>query len=656
MKHTQKDMSLMAYLQDHRDPARVPFTFTLDGTPYRGFPDAFCPQVECERIDASITRYRITAHTPDGLCLTADHYAYRDYAVSEWVMSIKNVSDHPSPTVSDWKFCTDFPAASASLYHGNGDTCTTGGYEWQTDKITATPLCIAPVGDGTSCNGAFPYMRLLTPEWGVNLAVGWSGNWRADFVMTEDGAYMTAGQGIFNAYLKPGESVRTPRITMQIFEGGHDRGRNLWRSYYFAHMLPREKDGKPLSPKLFLHTWNIDGKGEFSGTTEQNQKDAVDIYLQKGFVPDGWWIDAGWYPCNYNWVIGVGNLHLNAENYPRGLAPVSDHLHKNGIDLLLWFEPERHYRDTEVWREHPEFLLFYEGDNEFLHDNALFNLADPVACDWLIDKIDGLIKEYGVDIYRQDFNFTPVPYWHQHTEPGREGVLENLHIQGYYRYWDTLLERNPGLWIDSCASGGRRNDPETMRRAVPLHYTDVGYGDHYMKQAQHRQMFEWIPYFRAHNFNWCDEDGNYNGQPHRIDGFAYQNAMVPSMTDMTEYYHDEVQFAQGRLYHPIWRRAAEIMLFADYYPLTECRKDVRDWYGLQFDKDGAGLIQVIRNVAVESESVTLYPFVADENQTYRFENPVDGRVQVIAGKQLAKEGMTFTMPKRSGEIWFYTSE
>ena len=656
MKHTQKDMALLGYLQNHHVPARVPFTYTLNGTRYQGFPDAFCPQVECERIDSRITRHRITATAPCGLLLTADHYTYTDFAISEWVMSIKNVSDCNSPTVSDWRFCTDFPATSASLYHGNGDTCGGNGYDWQTDEITDTPLCIAPVSDGTSCNGAFPYMRLLTPAWGVNLAIGWSGSWITNFTMTPSGVHMTAGQGAFNAYLKPGESVRTPRITMQIFEGGHDRGRNLWRSYYLAHMLPREKDGRPLSPKLFVHTWMIDGKSEFSGTTEQNQIAAIDTYLQKGFAPNAWWIDAGWYPCDYNWVVGVGNWHINRENYPNGLKPVSDHLHKHGMELLLWFEPERVYRNTTLWREHPEFLLFYEGENGFLQDNALFNLADPVACDWLIDKIDGLIKEYGVDIYRQDFNFSPVPYWQQHSEPGRDGILENLHIQGYYRYWDTLLERNPGLWIDSCASGGRRNDPETMRRAVPLHYTDVGYGDHPIKQLQHRQMFEWIPYFRAHNFNWCGEDGVYNGQSHRIDGFAYLNAMVPAMTDMTEYYHDEVQFEQGRFYHAIWRKAAKIMLLADYYPLTECRKDARDWYGLQFDKDGAGLIQAIRNVAVESESVTLWPFVADESKTYRFENPVDGRVQIVSGKQLNERGMTFTMPKRTGEVWFYTAE
>ena len=87
-----------------------------------------------------------------------------------------------------------------------------------------------------------------------------------------------------------------------------------------------------------------------------------------------------------------------------------------------------------------------------------------------------LIKELGVGAYRQDYNFPPLRYWRENESFDRQGINENLYVQGYLRFWDTLLERNPGLWIDSCASGGRRNDLETMRRGVPLHPTDYGYG------------------------------------------------------------------------------------------------------------------------------------------------------------------------------------
>ena len=88
--------------------------------------------------------------------------------------------------------------------------------------------------------------------------------------------------------------------------------------------------------------------------------------------------------------------------------------------------------------------------------------------------------------------------------------MENHHVQGYYDFWDGLLKENPGLYIDSCASGGRRNEYETMKRSVPFHYTDLAYGDHPVKESFTDHMFRWIPYFRNHAMNWDYEDGKYH--------------------------------------------------------------------------------------------------------------------------------------------------
>ena len=38
--------------------------------------------------------------------------------------------------------------------------------------------------------------------------------------------------------------------------------------------------------------------------------------------------------------------------------------------------------------------------------------------------------------------------------------------------WDELRRRHPGLWIDNCASGGRRIDLETLTRSLPLWPSD----------------------------------------------------------------------------------------------------------------------------------------------------------------------------------------
>ena len=672
MKATRTDIALIQYLSPNPtlSGGTIPVTYTIGEKTYHGFPAELSPKITRRRIDSCIYETTVTARTPEGLSLRAECTEFTDYAVTEWVMYITNQAGENSPVISNWHLDLSFPSENPTLYHGNGDTCTPDGYEWWTDPVTAEGIVKQPCGDGTPCNGAFPYMRLFTREGcGCNIAVGWSGTWRLEAKLENDGEFdlthITVGQASFKSYLKPGETVRTPRLTLQAFTGtasdsddradSDDRGRNLWRSFYIDHILPRE-DGHPLSPKLVLHTWMIDGLPEFCGVTEENQIKAIDTYLAGGLKPDIWWIDAGWYPCNNDWPT-TGNWYPNPEHFPNGMGPVGEKLAKEGIDFLVWFEPERVRRGTKLWNEHPEWLLHYlRDDNPWLADNALFDLGNPAACDWLIDTIDRIIKDSHIKIYRQDFNFPPAPYWAHNTEENREGILENLHIQGYYRYWDTLIDRNPGLWMDSCASGGRRNDPETMRRAVPLHYTDVGYGDHYIKQKQHREMFEWIPYFRAHNYNWDEPDGTYNGQQHQVDEFGYQNALTPAVTSMIEYYHPDEIYAVGRHFHPVWRRAAELELTCDYYPLTECRKSTADWYAMQFDGETEGFVQIIRNVNVVSENITLKNLHVDVTKTYTFTNELGHRTFTVSGATLSAEGFSDKLPHRSGVIWFYTKK
>ena len=138
------------------------------------------------------------------------------------------------------------------------------------------------------------------------------------------------------------------------------------------------------------------------------------------------------------------------------------------MQFLLWFEPER-VGDPNSWlgKNHPEWLMPGNSAGDVL------NLGDPAALKWLIEHIDGMVKSQGLDWYREDLNGGNYgTAWRKHDAPDRQGITENLYVQGHLAFWDELRRRNPNLRIDSCASGGRRNDLETMRRAVPLLRSD----------------------------------------------------------------------------------------------------------------------------------------------------------------------------------------
>lgn len=322
------------------------------------------------------------------------------------------------------------------------------------------------------------------------------------------------------------------------WEGEPERAVNLWRRWYREQVMPRPA-GERARPLLSV-TATDEGE-EFTGATEANQLEYQRRYAAEGLPYDVWWIDAGWYPCQdtdgaRRWTV-TGTWKADPERFPNGLAPIAESNAASGADLLLWFEPERVTPGTELWQQHPQWILLnpdidHEDSDASPHARSgLLDLSNDDCRLWLTDVVSDLITEYGIGVYRQDFNFPPLKFWTANDAADRQGVTENLHVQGYLAFWDSLLERHPNLMIDSCASGGRRNDLETMRRSVPLHYTDYGYGEHATKLDFHHTMFEWLPYFRETTQSWDLDAAKQSGlQAAENDAFSFHCALAPMLT------------------------------------------------------------------------------------------------------------------------------
>lgn len=610
------------------------------------------PAVVREALDENRTRTVFSAPLDETLTLRAERVEYADFPAVEWTAFLENRGVQPSALAEDFLaldgvLCGEAPV----LLHGNGDTCDERGYEWFRTPVSQ-PVALSPV-DGTPCNGAFPYMRLCFDGFCVNLAVGWPGKWRAELAPAPGGARIRAGQARCRMVVRPGETMRTPRMALTVSPGGEDRARNLWRRWYLAHVLPRTEGGPP-EPKCCMHLLGAAGMPEFTGATEENQLHALNETLRRGLKPDVWWIDAGWYPCGGDWT-NTGTWTPDPARFPHGLAPLGRRCEEIGAQLLLWFEPERVRAGSQWDREHPEWLLrrtLSDGSDDV---NRLLNLGSADCLAAVTEQIDAILKEGHVRVYRQDFNFDPEPFWVQAEADDRIGALENLHVQGYLALWDALRARNPGLWIDSCASGGRRNDLETMRRAVPLHYTDVGYGNHPIKQKQHRQMLEWIPYFRAHNMNWDDpQTGEYTAENRLPDAYSDLVAMAPALTDMTPFDAPDELFALAKQMQPLWRRAAALMLAGDYYPLTECRGSAEDFYALQLHdpRQRRGFFEVIRNNRCPERVFLVRLQALSPDAVYRVTDGLTGEALERTGSALA-DGLEIELAPRSGRLCFY---
>ncbi|MCL5945679.1 MAG: alpha-galactosidase [Planctomycetes bacterium] len=611
-----------------------PFSFIYDGKHSATSLRAWGRTQTQRRLDQHRTEHVITWNVTS-LRVKCVAVEYNDYPVVEWTVYFKNTGVSPTPIIQNIQALdTHFSRGVGSEFVLNtikGDFCTPDSY--QPYQLELTPDRVekfAPVG-GKSSNGprGWPYYNLQTPGGGIILAIGWPGQWASSFIRDNaDGLHIQAGQELTHLYLKPGEEIRTPLIQLLFWRGYHvTDAQNLWRKFYIAHIIPRV-DGK--TPGA-LSQIQVNG----------NNVGYVKEFLRAGIKPDLCWRDQGgrnpWYVCSAHsqFPNNTGTWVINRKEFPDGFRPFTSWIHAHGMKFVLWCEPER-VSDPGSWlaTHHPQWLM--RGNAATVGE--ILNEGDPQVLSWLIHHFDALIKDNGIDWYREDMNGAgPLVAWRNHDTADRQGITENFYVQGHLAYWDALLTNNPGLRIDSCASGGRRNDLETMRRAVPLLRSD----------------FQWPGMPNVVNGNQCQTYGLSSWLPFQgtgvyyYDPYAYRSFYLPcfGMGKLTP----GNTAAQRKAYSEC-KKIGPLMLFGDYYPLTHYSLDDRHWMAWQFNRPqhGDGCIQAFRRGKCVRRKMIFRLHGLDPSLRYTVTNFDIKGSEIMSGSHLMQRGLTVSIPDQPG--------
>jgi alpha-galactosidase len=589
-----------------------------------------------EKLDDHRTRHTIAWTDPEThLAVRCEAVEYHDFPTVEWTLYFKNAGRRDTPILSDVQPLDAWfhrgQQGEFLLHHHAGSQATPDDYRpFETRLGPEAAVRLAPAG-GRGSDRTWPYFNVERPEGGAIVAVGWPGQWSARFARDAGlGLRVRAGQELTHFKLLPGEEVRTPLIVVQLYLGDWIRAQNVWRRWMVAHNLPR-LNGKlppPLMPASSAGQFH-----EMQNANEANQKQFIDAYLDQGVKIDFWWMDAGWYVNGTHWP-NVGTWEVDRKRFPNGLRAVSDHAHRRGVKILVWFEPERVTPGTWLYEKHPEWLLGRGGGQKLL------DLGNDKARAWLVEHVDKLLGSEGIDIYRQDFNMAPLGYWRGRDKPDRKGITEIRHVTGYLAFWDELRRRHPGMLIDTCASGGRRNDLETFRRSVPLHKSDMKYDDLTSKQTQLYGLAFWQPYFGAPVF-----------PAGRVGVYGFRSGMALMTGLGYDMRRGDYDFALLRKLIAEWKQVAP-NYYGDYYPLTRWSSEQDAWIAWQFDRpeDGEGVVQAFRRPKSPYEAARFRLRGLDASAAYELKNFDAKTVTKASGRELTAGGLSVQIPDRPGAV------
>jgi alpha-galactosidase len=583
-------------------------------------------------LDADRAEYTLLYRDPKtGLAVRCVAVAYHDFPTVEWTLYFKNDGPTDSPILEQIQALdTQFergPEGEFLLHHGKGSVASPTDYEpFETPLQPKADERITTTG-GRPTNSDLCYFNLEWPGQGVIIALGWPGQWAAEFRRDAGRRVrVQAGQELTHFKLLPGEEVRSPLVALQFWQGDWIGAQNTWRRWMIAHNLPRP-GGKLPPPQAAASSGRF--TIEMQGANEANQKHFIDAYLESGFHFDYWWMDAGWYTFKSHWYA-TGTWEVDPERFPHGLRAVSDYAHQKNLKTIVWLEPERVAPGSWLYEKHPEWLLGTEGKDKLLY------LGNSEAWQWLVEHVDSLIKEQGIDLYRQDFNFDPLAIWRSNDAPDRQGITEIRHVTGYLAYWDELRRRHPDMLIDTCASGGRRNDLETLRRAVPLWRSDYPFEPTAM-QDQTYGMALWIPYFGT--------------AVNADDPYVFRSQMVPAVGIGVEADSKEIDYSRYLRLLAQWRTVTDDY-YGDYYPLTPYTPANDGWLAWQFDRSdlGEGMVQAFRRPQSPFESARLKLRGLDPDAQYTVRDLDQPQGRQMSGRELTESGLLVSIREQPGAV------
>lgn len=656
-----------AYERLAGDLGLLPFRFTYGGKKYKGFSfkDFHVKERSKERIGEKEVQTIVLELSMLEITIVLTHYY--SHGVTEWTVWFSNSSEVDSEILEDLYVEVEMPGKYPVLDGILGDHVNM--YRpYSHDLVGQRVEFSSDIGRATHIN--FPYFDLAHGDGGTMLAIGWAGTWSASFQSDgEKTTYIARSVNGLHTYLKKGEKIRT---ALFVFAPYAQRSRhystNFWRDWFIRYNLPRaDRAGNAMTPFSTCCLAHDTGLPNSDGSISERYdtwKPSLEKMIEEDVKVDFRWFDAGWYIRpdltsaqshveGRDWWESVGTWELDPQKWPgKTFLESTEFARENGMRTLVWFEPER-VTDPENLAKNFGYNLDWairvEGENAICN-----NIGDPACLEWTTERICKMLRENKVEMYREDNNCNAAVLWKYldaKEGDGRQGITECKMIAAHYEMWDRIIACTLSYggcgFVDSCASGGGRNDLESMRRGFPLLRSDVDRTSTALRLSMTWGFNRWLPFCGANTKEKVSEHA-LTGQS---DPYVWRASYLAALNVDSQFVQDPDQnFNVLRFGLREWKQVSPYLL-KNFYPLTPWHSE-QDKFGFTafcyYDTETEkGVLLAFRQECCLLDNLgVILPF-ADKDSKYKLTDADTGTEEVVTQNL----SLRFPHPRCARLLW-----
>lgn len=250
--------------------------------------------------------------------------------------------------------------------------------------------------------------------------------------------------GHWRKNLKGGSTFVSPSAYISCVKGDLTQACAVLTRYHDTlYKLPETEQNLPIIYNEYLYSW---GNPTMENLRPQLKK--AREFGAKYFV-----VDAGWF-CEVNDGL-LGDWNVVKNKFPNGLSQFSQEAVNEGFEKCgIWYEFESVTQDSEVYKNHPDWLIKEDGLVVKRNQRAFLDFRKPEVINYLTERVIDRLNTDNLKYIKIDYNEN-IGFGADGAKSPAEGL--RLHMQNVAFFMKKLRDEVPGLVMETCSSGGMRH-------------------------------------------------------------------------------------------------------------------------------------------------------------------------------------------------------
>jgi alpha-galactosidase len=255
----------------------------------------------------------------------------------------------------------------------------------------------------------------------------------------------------FRYPLKKDESFITPEVVLTCSNTGLTTLSNQFHEFISSNIVNQNFKNKvrPILVNNWEATYFDFNQKKLLAIAKKAKKLGIELFC----------LDDGWFGKRNDDYSSLGDWYYNKKKLPRGVKGLADRVNKIGLDFGIWVEPEMVNEDSDLYREHPEWVVKIPNQEPSLGRNQLvLDLTNKYVLDYLKKTLFDLFDSANISYVKWDMNRNFSDVFSSNLDIKDQGKFYYLYTLGLYEVLEYLTSTFPHILFESCASGGNRFD------------------------------------------------------------------------------------------------------------------------------------------------------------------------------------------------------